>query len=392
MFICLLLLNNSLQDIATTDTYDTAIVGGGLAGLSLSILLAKKGYKVILFEKEQYPFHRVCGEYISLESWNFITSLGIDLEKMNLPIIDRLHISSPNGNLLQHTLPLGGFGISRYTLDHSLAEVARSHGVIIKEKTKITDIIFNNTFFSLKTNQQTYSAIITCCSFGKRSNLDIKWKRPFTIATKNRLNNYIAVKYHINTDTPDNIIALHNFKDGYCGISKIDNDAYSLCYLTTADNLKKSGNIRVMEQTILSQNPHLKKIFRESKSIYKAPLSISQISFDAKKQVMNHMLMIGDAAGMITPLCGNGMSMALHGSKIAAEQIHLFFEGDSTREIMEKQYAKNWNCLFSKRLRAGRFIQRLFGNKWLTNRFIAINKKIPTLADKLIRQTHGQPF
>ena len=52
--------------------YDIAVVGGGLAGLSLSIQLAKAGYDVILFEKEKYPFHKVCGEYISLESWNFI--------------------------------------------------------------------------------------------------------------------------------------------------------------------------------------------------------------------------------------------------------------------------------------------------------------------------------
>ncbi len=59
--------------------YDVAIVGGGLAGLSLSILLSKKGYQVILFEKEKYPFHKVCGEYISMESWNFIESLGLNL-------------------------------------------------------------------------------------------------------------------------------------------------------------------------------------------------------------------------------------------------------------------------------------------------------------------------
>ncbi|HEX6170294.1 MAG TPA: FAD-binding protein, partial [Chitinophagaceae bacterium] len=60
-------------------TYDLAIAGGGLAGLALSIQIAKAGYSVVLFEKEQYPFHRVCGEYISLESWNFLHHLGVDL-------------------------------------------------------------------------------------------------------------------------------------------------------------------------------------------------------------------------------------------------------------------------------------------------------------------------
>ncbi|TAE50818.1 MAG: FAD-dependent oxidoreductase, partial [Cytophagales bacterium] len=45
--------------------YEVAIIGGGLAGLTNAILLANAGKKVILFEKNQYPFHRVCGEYIS---------------------------------------------------------------------------------------------------------------------------------------------------------------------------------------------------------------------------------------------------------------------------------------------------------------------------------------
>ena len=42
--------------------YDIAIIGGGLAGLSLAIQGADKGYKTVVFEKEQYPFHKVCGE------------------------------------------------------------------------------------------------------------------------------------------------------------------------------------------------------------------------------------------------------------------------------------------------------------------------------------------
>ena len=73
-----------------------------------------------LFEKEQYPFHKVCGEYISLESWDFLESLGLMLSDMQLPIIKNLIVTAPNGNQLQQALPLGGFGISRYKLDTCL--------------------------------------------------------------------------------------------------------------------------------------------------------------------------------------------------------------------------------------------------------------------------------
>jgi len=57
--------------------FDIAIIGGGLAGLSLSIQCANAGYRTLLFEKETYPFHKVCGEYISNESFPFLEKLGV---------------------------------------------------------------------------------------------------------------------------------------------------------------------------------------------------------------------------------------------------------------------------------------------------------------------------
>jgi flavin-dependent dehydrogenase len=147
-----------------------------------------------------------------------------------------------------------------------------------------------------------------------------------------------------------------------------------------------------MEKTILQQNPLLRKIWEESKIISGAPLTISQISFDKKAQVTDHVLMIGDAAGMITPLCGNGMSMALHGSMLAAEQIGRFLSGQIGRDTLEEEYAREWQRQFANRLKAGRRIQVLFEKPWLNNTFINIAGRIPLLADYFIRQTHGKPF
>ena len=374
-------------------TYDLAIVGGGLAGLSLSIQTARAGYKVILFEKEQYPFHRVCGEYISLESWNFLETLGVDLRSLNISHIKKLQVSDINGISFEQKLPLGGFGISRYTLDHLLSRIAKQAGVVICEETRVNDIRFLNDVFIVESSKGDFKAKVTSASYGKRSNLDVKWKRPFILAKKNKLNNHIGIKYHVRYNFPDDLIALHNFKKGYCGISKVEEDRYCLCYLTNADNLQISGNdIKKMEKTILSANPHLKKIFEECQMITEEPVIISQISFDKKRSIEDHVLMVGDAAGMITPLCGNGMSMALHASKIAAEQIRKFLEGTISRESMEKNYSANWNKLFAARLKTGRILQRLFDNQWLTTLMIRLGRSFPSLIKTLIKQTHGDPF
>ncbi len=373
--------------------YDVAIIGGGLAGLALSIQCAKAGYKTILFEKERYPFHKVCGEYISLESWNFLEDLGVPLSQMNLPVIRRLLVTAPNGKELEQDLPLGGFGISRYKLDTMLAEIAKTNGVEVREGTKVDDVKFEDENFNVQYSIHNVQCRMVAGTYGKRSNLDLKWKRKFILQKVNKLNNYIAVKYHIKTNWPDDLIALHNFKNGYCGISQIEDEKYCLCYLTTAKNLEQSGNsISQMEKQILYENPHIKKIFSEADILYEQPVTISQISFAKKTQVLDHVLMIGDAAGMITPLCGNGMSMALHGSKIAFEQIHLFLQHKIPRWQMEQEYAGYWQKQFGIRLKTGRMIQRFFGSTFLSNLLISLLKPFPGLTNKLISQTHGQPF
>jgi len=373
--------------------YDIAIIGGGLAGLSLSIQAAKKGYRVILFEKEKYPFHKVCGEYISLESWDFMEELGLPLSEMNLPVIRKLIVSSPNGKILRHMLPLGGFGISRFKLDAMLASIAGKSGVIIKEKTKVQNIVFENDQYTIDSSGFSVNAIIAAGAFGKRSNIDTQWQRKFVLQKPDKLNNYIGIKYHVKYDFPDDTIALHNFKNGYCGISRIEDDKYCLCYLTTADNLRISNNdIKKMESDILGRNPFLKKIFTEAEFIMDSPTIISQISFSKKTQVENHLLMAGDSAGMITPLCGNGMSMAMHAGKLAFIAMDRYLEKEISREEMENEYQHQWNYHFQNRLKTGRIIQRFFGSPVLSNMLISSLKPFPGLVNTIISKTHGQPF
>jgi flavin-dependent dehydrogenase len=388
---CIPKLNNVIVNTVCSK-YDIAIIGGGLAGLALSIQAARAGYKTILFEKEKYPFHKVCGEYISFEAWDFLEELGMPLSQMNLPIIRKLLLSAPNGKVFKQELPLGGFGISRYKLDAALATIAKSNGVEIREETKVTGVNFENDFFTLQPSFNIQCRV-TAGAYGKRSNLDVKWKRKFAEQKPNKLNNYIGVKYHVQYDFPENSIALHNFSHGYCGISRVEDDKCCLCYLSAAKNLNESGNsIEAMEKNILSRNPFLKKIFKEAGQLTPFPVIISQLSFEKKTQVENHVLLIGDAAGMITPLCGNGMSMALHSSKIAFELINLFLKNEISREQLETGYQRRWHSHFHSRLQTGRIIQRFFGSPLLTNLLISAMKPFPRLADRLVSATHGQPF
>jgi flavin-dependent dehydrogenase len=373
--------------------YDIGIVGGGLGGLCLALLGADAGYSVVLFEKDSYPFHKVCGEYISFESYNFLTLLGLPLQDWDLPVIKKLQVSDMNGCIYNFPLDLGGFGISRYTVDNALYELAKQRAVSVFTNEKVNDIRFENDNHIIQTNKKHITAAIVAGAFGKRSNLDIKWKRDFAEKKVSKLNNYIGVKYHVRTNFPKDSIALHNFKNGYCGISAVEEDKYCLCYLTNADNLSTNNNsIQQMQENVLYKNPALKKIFIESEFIMNERLTISQVSFDQKTQQENHVLMIGDAAGMITPLCGNGMSMAMHGAKLAFAEMNNYLQKKISRTEMEKNYEVNWKRNFASRLAIGRMVQRFMGNEFSTGMFLKLMKALPFLSTTIIRSSHGTSF
>lgn len=374
-------------------SFKCIIIGGGLGGLTLAIQLAKKGYETALFEKENYPFHKVCGEYIAMESWNYLLSCGIPLKEMDIPLINQLKVSAPNGNFLTNQLKPGGFGISRYKLDYLLVNEAKKVGVIVFENCKVNNVIRLDNLFFIETNIGNFNAEIAVGSFGKKSNLDVKLNRKFTQNKAKGLTNYIGVKYHVKANHPINSIELHNFKNGYCGFSKIEDDRYCLCYLTTAQNLKdNNGNIKEMEKNILQKNPFLNKYFNEVEHCYDEPLVISQINFSDKTQSENGMILIGDAAGLITPLCGNGMSMAMNAASILSNLLPQFFNKEIELNELINLYTNNWKSNFETRLKIGRGIQKLFGNEITTNLLITALKPAPFLVNKLVALTHGKSF
>jgi flavin-dependent dehydrogenase len=372
-------------------TYDCAIIGGGLSGLCLSIQLADAGISVVVFEKKTYPFHKVCGEYISMESWDFLTGLGLPLADMNLPVIDQLGISSERGFMLNHTLKLGGFGISRYSLDFLLSRIAVGRGVTILENCRVHDVKHADGQISeISTSVGAYYARVVCGSYGKYTPAFLNSTEHEKVA---EVVNYIGVKYHVKADLPANRIELHNFHNGYCGISKVDNDWHCLCYLTVANNLRANQmDVGSMEQNILYRNPHLKRIFTESEFIDRQPLVISNVGFKKKTTDRMGAVLLGDAAGSITPLCGNGMSMGMRASKLLAIELITYLNNRQTREQMLINYKRNWDSNFAGRIQAGYYLQNLFGKKTATDLALRVLDKFPPLTRKLVSLTHGTRF
>ncbi|RKR80656.1 flavin-dependent dehydrogenase [Mucilaginibacter gracilis] len=371
---------------------DVIIVGGGLAGLFNAILLNRAGLSVTLIERKSYPFHRVCGEYISNEVIPFLSGLDIDLNALDVARISRLQVTAVSGTVLSKKLDLGGFGLSRYTFDNYLYKKAVAEGVNFLLDTKVDDIVFKDDHFEVTIPGRVLSAPLVIGSFGKRSNLDQKLKRDFFY----KRSPYLAVKFHIRADFPQDVIQLNNYKDGYCGVSKIEADRYCMCYLAHRDDLRKYGNLQELEQNIVCKNLYLKRVFDSAEFLLDKPEVINEISFEKKQPVENHILMSGDTAGMIAPLCGNGMTMAIHSAKILSETILQYYKPNSfdahARTLIEQRYTHEWEAKFARRLWVGRQLQKVFGANAMTTLSLKTLNALPPLADYLMSKTHGQPF
>ena len=367
--------------------FDVIVIGGGLAGLTAALHLSRNNIKVCLIEKNHYPNHKVCGEYVSNEVLPYLNSLDIDPLSRGAKEITGFQITDTKGKPIKADLPLGGFGISRYAFDNLLFESLKEKTEVIFDS--VVKITFEKDKFEVVTQKGTeITAEYVLGAFGKRSNLDNFLNRKFM----KEKSPWLAVKNHYKYDLPDDVVELHNFHGGYCGLSKTEENVVNACYLTTFKSFKKYGDIETFQKKELSKNPLLKRFFEEADPVFKKPLTISQISFGQKSSVENHIFMIGDSAGLIHPLCGNGMAMAIRGAQFFSE-LYLTAKksGKVDREQLEQEYAIMWEKEFGSRLKIGRYIQKALMNPISSQIGFSLARTFPSLLPTLIEKTHGTP-
>lgn len=325
----------------------------------------------------------MCGEYLSAEVELLLKELGIDINNATEMHFDNLLFSTSRGKTIEAKLPLGGYGISRYQLDFDLYQIYIQKADF--ELDKVLDVNNESDYFEVKTKTKSYTCKQFIMATGKRSILDKSLSRDF-VQNKSP---WLAIKRHYKFDMPTNQVQLHNFNGGYAGLSKVENGDVNLCYLATFDSFKEYKDIDRFNENVVARNPFLEEFFAKAEPQWEQPISISQISFEEKKPVENDIIMIGDTAGLIHPLCGNGMAMAIDSAVIAARCIDPFLHNSASKQTCLKNYDSEWKKTFKSRLRMGRYLQNIFLNQRLTKFSLGLLKTVPAALPLIIRKTHG---
>lgn len=377
------------SSVFSSRLYDAAIIGGGLAGLVTAIALSRAGKKVVLFEKKHYPAHKVCGEYVSHEVLPYLRTIGFDPMALGAADIQQLRITTTGGKGMTAALPLGGFGLSRYAMDAALARLAADSGATVITGARIADAALQPDGTWLLSTQQgdTASARMAAGAWGKRDVLDKKLDRPFI----QQHTGFMGVKYHVRGNFSENEISLNLFPGGYCGFSKVEDNTWNLCYLYRRGGMQFSSMDELNERALF-QNPALRTIFREASFVRDTPEVINEISFAPKTALAGGILLCGDAAGLITPLCGNGMAMAIRSGKMLSDC--MLAAGDvataTAKAALDKAYSRAWQKQFAGRLAWGRAIQAMFYSAPLLHAGMGLLGTSAMLQRWLIRKTHGE--
>ncbi|MFZ9700267.1 MAG: NAD(P)/FAD-dependent oxidoreductase [Flavobacteriales bacterium] len=365
---------------------DVIIAGGGIAGLVLATALQKEGLSVLVLEAGTYPRHKVCGEFISTEVLPYLHSLQLPIDELSPVRISRFQLSSTGNRSLQTNLDMQALGISRFALDDFLKNKAESAGVHVVEETEIVAHRSDGLLeIAIDREGNEYGAPWYISAHGKRSRMDTFFERKF-LADDDL---YSGIKMHFEGDWSADLVALHNFKGGYAGISAVENKRINLCYLVKTSTLKELGGLLPFQEQVMRKNKALDAFFSSHTPVFDRPLAISGIRFGKKEAVAGTVAFLGDATGLVAPLFGNGMALAVrtaHAMHGAMREVH--FNPDRKSEALQL-YAKQWKHDIQGRLALSRSIQGLFGRPGISDLALMGARLMPLALHSILAKSHN---
>lgn len=371
-----------------TNNYDVVIVGGGPAGASAAIRLARGGARVLLIEGEDFPRHKLCGEFISPECLAHFTQLGVmdEILASGGGRLTETLFYAPSGRSLRvpsawlgkHRSASSALGLSRAEMDARLLEGARRAGVVVRTQTRAVGLLIETNRVcgvSVRRDggvgEETYKAALTVDATGRARALvrhvERQAKSP---PPESKRADLVAFKVHLShARGAEQRCEIYFYRGGYGGLNRVENDLSNLCFIVTAEKVRALGNDaeKIMREVVCA-NARADETLRDVRAETKW-LSVALKDFGRQTLIpATGLATVGDAATFIDPFTGSGMLMALEGGAILAETALPFLRGEmhgvdltsiANFNRWAEIYRARYDARFARRLRFCAALRRL---------------------------------
>jgi len=380
------------------EVFDVAVIGAGVGGSCAAIALARRGVRVALLEAGKLPHHKVCGEFLSPESRAVFQRLGVNEAVLSAqPIVVStacIVASSRKGageRSLEIPLPAGALALSRFRLDQVLWDAAKAGGVLGHQNTRVRKIEAVGDEFIIQTNTENFQARAVIAAVGRSATwLERGTKSEGEKTDQVRLRHFGIKTYFRGARLEPGVVELHGWRGGYCGLTRVEDGLTDVCLLARYNVMERLPQRApdALWAWLLRECPSLARRLAGAEQVMPW-LTTGNVAFETSQTVTNGVLRVGDAAGYIHPLTGDGMAMAARSGELAAAVLAAQLRGGIAADDAAMIYAAAWQREFGKRLKWAGVLQPLLMSPLLTTASVALLSHAPALARAVVLNTRG---
>lgn len=381
------------------EQFDVIVVGGGPGGTSTATMLAKRGHKVLLLERERFPrFH--IGESLLPALWDLWDELGVTAEMEAAGFVIKQGINFSMFEPPTEIALLTGefprffqrpytFHVERARFDVIMLEHARRCGVDAREEWNVADVLFEGdrcvgvVAGPVGQPAQPYHAPMVVDATGRNCLISRKLRWHTLDPTLNKLSHFAHFRGAWRRDNDGTTMTdIHSIEDGWIWYIPLADDIVSVGAVLDARAAGGNKGPRARLDEAVASCPKVREWLAGAQQTIDVH-TISNISYLNDCFVGDGFVLVGDASMFVDPIFSAGVTIATRGGIFAAEAIHGCFEhGDFSAERLTPYEVK----IRLPMSRIFKMIRNWYGilAKKDPNNLIARSRTVPLLRERLI--------